>query len=485
MVKPLGRLLFVFFVLCLTSPASAQSNLTRLYYGCVQQAFNENWTCTRWAPTTGTPPAYPEYGYESLGFIFPPPNQPSGTLSLYYGCMQQAWNGSEMGCVKWDVMTSPPPYGSTVVGYIYPTSVQPAGAVPIYYGCVQQAFNGEWTCTKSALSKTSPPYGGDKLGHVYSYDDTCSRAGLSMCVRFEAAPDTQFGGVNGPTTVTSQNMGSALSWQVENAGGDSATDTDRIARITMGSDARDESSVIRFQTLSNDIGVHDSQEFERSEMALLNTTTEASEGTEQWWAHSLFVPLDSNLPNDTGTQMGVFQFHGTPSDDPARNQPNFILQIRNQEGPNPHKVFRAYSAGAAPYASGRTDGTQYTYNITNGPTNLIGQCIYDSFEKGVWYDFVHHIRWSYNNNGIHEIWMRKRSDGQVTKVLQKGGINTLYSGDTAYLKIGLYHEPVAGLNTSVIHDRIRRGQSLDAVRMPDFTVDLNASAVLCPGTTPN
>jgi hypothetical protein len=102
----------------------------------------------------------------------------------------------------------------------------------------------------------------------------------------------------------------------------------------------------------------------------------------------------------------------------------------------------------------------------------------------VWYDFVHHIKWSSTGAGVHEIWMREGSSGAVKKVLDKRGISTLYAGDSAYLKVGIYHDAVLGLNTSVIHDRLRRGTSADAVRMPDFVIP-STGVVMCANATLN
>src|SRR5438105_9463839 len=101
--------------------------------------------------------------------------------------------------------------------------------------------------------------------------------------------------------------------------------------------------------------------------------------------------------------------------------------------------------------------------------------MFEGVQQGVWYDFVHRIKWSYTNDGSHEIWMRKEGSAPV-KVLQVTGINTLYRDARALLKIGVYNDPIPG-TTSVVHDRIRRsslsGQAgADAVRMPDFPVDL-------------
>ena len=65
---------------------------------------------------------------------------------------------------------------------------------------------------------------------------------------------------------------------------------------------------------------------------------------------------------------------------------------------------------------------------------------------------------------------------QTTSVWQRS--------DYTRVPFGVYHDPVVGANTSVIHDRIRRGNSADAVRMPDFVIDPNASVTQCAGVAP-
>jgi hypothetical protein len=310
----------------------------------------------------------------------------------------------------------------------------------------------------------------DKL-RVTAPGADCSAPDLTLCVQFEANPDTQFG-VPDIYHVTTRTLGSMVVWEAQNAAGDSATDMNRLSLVSGG---RDGSSAIKLQTLDNDSNVHSSGTSERSEIALDQPTTGATEGVVQWWAHSVLMPADSVFSSVKWEGSSLLQFHGSDG-----GAPNFMLALLNQGGLNPHPIFRAYTAG-----DGGVDsiGTQYTYRIDNGASNpIIGQCILDNPAKGVWYDFVHRIKWSYNNQGEHEIWMRQ-AGGSVTKVLRKTGINTLYLNDSAYLKFGPYHDPVVGANSSIIYDRIRRGTTADAVRMPDFVVDPNATVTMCSGVT--
>jgi hypothetical protein len=281
--------------------------------------------------------------------------------------------------------------------------------------------------------------------------DGCDAPGLQMCVRFEPAPDTQFSGVQ----VTSQSLGSTITWSVQNKAADSATDTSRIGLVSGG---RDGGTALRFATLDNDSNVHGSGQWERSEVQLSVAATGGTQGNEHWWAHSLYLPAEFQMPSGTYNSHLVVQFHGVG----GGAQPNFALGLFNEPGTN-RMVLRAQTYGAG----GGGDNEQYWYNVA--PSHYVkGACIHDSPQEGVWYDFVHRIRWSATGTGIHEIWMRQ-AGGAVKKVLEKTGINTLYSGNSAYLKLGLYHGNVPG-TSAAIHDRIRRGTSFAAVAMPDFTM---------------
>jgi hypothetical protein len=334
-----------------------------------------------------------------------------------------------------------------------------------------------WTDASAAVSLTAgrhtlrlvsalQSYRVDKLRIVPLGAGDCSTPGLTLCIQFEAAPDTTFSG----TLVTSRTLGSSITWFAQNANADSATDTNRISLVAGG---RDGSSALQLQTLDNDSNVHSSGSSERSEIEMTQADTNAVNGTEQWWAQSVFIPTTSVLPSANWEGSSIMQFHGS-----GGGAPNFMIAWLNQGSVAAHPIFRAYTGGEGGFDS---IGTQYRYTIGTDPNPVIGQCILDNPQKGVWYDFVHRIKWSYSGQGEHEIWMRQ-AGGPVTKVLRKVGINTLYLNDSAYLKMGPYHDPVLGANTAIIYDRIRRGSSADAVRMSDFTVDPNASVTMCANT---
>jgi len=83
--------------------------------------------------------------------------------------------------------------------------------------------------------------------------------------------------------------------------------------------------------------------------------------------------------------------------------------------------------------------------------------------KNVWYDFVYHVKWSSGSDGYVDIWLRMGNETVGRKVVTYRG-PTLYTGMSAYLKLANYHTP-HGVPSSVIHSRVIRGTTWNAVSM--------------------
>ena len=308
---------------------------------------------------------------------------------------------------------------------------------------------------------------------------SASCGAANLCADFETS-DTLFNTPvqTSPTNtafVTTTTLGN-LTWSIQNL--PNCTDQSRVEcrdRISLVSPGRDGGSAIKMTTL--DLDQYDGATWERTQLNLALNDTGVTEGSEQWWAHSILIPTDSVL-GSTNWGMSLMSFHS------GGQLVTFTLGAMIQPGAT-GIFFRAWNAG-----EGGIDSihTQYTYTSKNGTTQ-IGQCILnDDFAQGVWFDFVHRIKWSSTGQGRHTIWARK-AGSPVKKVLDRGigsplnqPINTLFSGALPWLKLGSYHDPLDNQNTSAVHDRLRRGTSADAVRMEDFPVDLNASATNPDGT---
>lgn len=329
-------------------------------------------------------------------------------------------------------------------------------------------------------------------------DDDCSRPGLDLCVRFEPAPETRFGctpDLPCPSPdrdeihrqVQTQSLGNTLIWSALNMGndqpdGDRADDTRRIGLTTDVS--RDGSNAMRFTTQDLDDHVHSSFPMERSMMNLADDgeDTGAFPGREQWWAHSVYFPADFTITDEPQGGNLFFQFHHQNATTGC-DAPNIGLDVYNQQGSRAKPIIRAFAAG------GSTCNTfQYQWLPPGGTGQRAGQCIHDDWKRGVWYDFVHHIRWSATGTGSHEIWMRE-GNGPVKKVLDRQNISNLYLNDSAgphaYLSIGSYHTALDNVVTTLFQDRFRRGNSFAAVAPPGFTMPADPGVVACPGVTLN
>lgn len=278
----------------------------------------------------------------------------------------------------------------------------------------------------------------------------------SLCIRFEANPDTKFDCIDFPCTsgrnqVLSQSTGGVVTWFAQNKNLDHADDTSRVNLVAGG---RDGSTAIKLTTLENDNSVHGSgTDNERSELQMDPAATAATEGKEQWWGHSLFLPANAPFPAHVAYQKSlIFQFHHTRTD---RSQANVTLNLFYE----PTTLRTIILARGDGELAGGGEGPQYTYTL--GSNFIKGHCLEVNPQANTWYDFVHHFRWSSNGTGFHEIWMRA-GNGTPKKVMDMRNISTLYAGDVAYMKVGLYHPVMAGSN-SMIHDRIRRGNSFAEV----------------------
>jgi hypothetical protein len=71
--------------------------------------------------------------------------------------------------------------------------------------------------------------------------------------------------------------------------------------------------------------------------------------------------------------------------------------------------------------------------------------------KGRWYNFVLHVKWSSDGDGLMEGWLNG-------KRYQRYQGATLYAGVSCYFKLANYHAPF-GKPSAILYDRILRGRS--------------------------
>ena len=185
---------------------------------------------------------------------------------------------------------------------------------------------------------------------------------------------------------------------------------------------------MRLHTEPGDDQTNGSGTWERNDLSLGQVRTDCYAGKEQWWAHSFYLPNDFVMPTSGGGI--VMDFHHTGSS----GQANFEIQTMPGVG------MRLRGYGGPEVSNGQ-------FETVVGPVT-----------KNMWYDFVYHVKWSPNSDGYFHAWMNGK------KVMTHNG-PTLYTGQGCYLKLANYHSPLNGQASSVIHDRVIRGTTWNAVSL--------------------
>ncbi|MDQ3291213.1 MAG: polysaccharide lyase [Bacteroidota bacterium] len=139
---------------------------------------------------------------------------------------------------------------------------------------------------------------------------------------------------------------------------------------------------------------------------------------ERWFGFSIRVPEDWRVIDSTKSTDIFLQIHDRP--DPCetyRTPPLALLIDQNKFTALAYSDSNPCSANVYPRGKGTTRQT-----VMEQP--LI---------KGKWVDWVIHVKWSYKNDGLLEIWQDGR---KVTTYKGPIGYNDTKS---MYLKTGLYH----------------------------------------------
>jgi hypothetical protein len=123
--------------------------------------------------------------------------------------------------------------------------------------------------------------------------------------------------------------------------------------------------------------------------------------------------------------------------------------------------------------SGDTDGSTFAHSETT--------LLLDSLHKGLWNDFIVHIRWSADADGTIQVWHRAEGESAFTRRACLRDIPTVQRPAAG----PLVHHVRQGLNRDhssfenvLFHDGFRRGSSAAAVAA-DFAVTF-APDVRCP-----
>ncbi len=167
----------------------------------------------------------------------------------------------------------------------------------------------------------------------------------------------------------------------------------------------------------------------------------AEVGGEYWYGFSIMLPEDY-VPD--GIWEIVAQWHGVPDFDIGDNWRNPVMALSTTDGR--WGWVNRWDAKRNTFESGRREyGGTHNYDL--GP-----------YRTGVWTDWVVHVKWSYEPDGILRVW----KDGQ--KVIDQSGPNTFNDAEGPFFKMGLYkgwHDPNRPSNhvsrRLLYHDEFRMG----------------------------
>lgn len=198
-------------------------------------------------------------------------------------------------------------------------------------------------------------------------------------------------------------------------------------RSSLVPNGRTGSYAVRLHTEPGDGSVHGSGTWERDDLLKAPDSSYCNQGQDEWWAVSVLYPSDYAFPAP-GQGAVMIDFHHNSDG----GLPNFSVEARGETG-----------LRIRGYGGSQVNGGQYEALIAD-PYGAV-----NNVTRNVWYDYVFHIKWSSNSDGVSEAWLNGR------KILTHSGA-TLYSGISCYLKLANYHDPM-GQPSSIVFDRVIRG----------------------------
>jgi len=235
-------------------------------------------------------------------------------------------------------------------------------------------------------------------------------------------------------------------------------------RVSFYSPGRHGSRAVRLTTLPGDMN-HGSGDFERCDLKMGVERSGGQKGKKFWYANSVMFPENwVELPDfktKPGAYQSVFSWHW----DGSTGQGNVNVNVKNwggisptgqRENNRPHFHTNIYG-GATPGVSG-----EMTKQIMGGHEPVRGQ----------WYDFLWYIEWG-SAAGRVKIWCRWGDSTVYKRQIDHVGPTLFRKSDTedygAYIKVNNYHAGNTGKESSMIHDRIVRGPTMESVAL--FPVD--------------
>ena len=180
---------------------------------------------------------------------------------------------------------------------------------------------------------------------------------------------------------------------------------------------------------------------ERVEMMAINSKTVV--GREYWYGFSIYLPgeqdgEDEYVPDKYWEVVAQWQGVNDTAEEKGRNPP--LTLTTSVSGVGGRWTVAGRSSAQAINRKGENDSS---FSIDLGP-----------YQTGKWTDWVFHVKWSYLNDGVVEVW----KDGKqvVSRVNSPIGYNDQVG---PYFKMGIYkgsweHLPEDGSKLDVVDHRV-------------------------------
>ena len=149
---------------------------------------------------------------------------------------------------------------------------------------------------------------------------------------------------------------------------------------------------------------------------------------ERWYGFSIFVPEDWG--EDPAGDI-VAQWHGLKDPGMMRAYPPLALHITG----NRWQLAVNWDAGKRKTKEEARKAARRA-RLELGP-----------LQRGVWTDWVLHVRWSYRDDGLLEVWKNGR------RVVDRTGPNCYNDRRGPYFKIGIYHPSWKRKNAAAFHSQ--------------------------------
>lgn len=193
-------------------------------------------------------------------------------------------------------------------------------------------------------------------------------------------------------------------------------------------------SAVRLHTESGDNNVNGSNAAERCDLRLSNAASDAREGREWWFAHSVLFPDDFiDQPESTLSTWNwgsVFNWHDDADDGGSQGPLQLMMMPRTAISPD------------------RPTGLHFQVYGGNSGNSRLGDFPVAPIVRNKWYNFVYHVKWTASAAGFADGWLNGKQF-----MAHKGP--TLHAGNGAYVKLANYHS-AHGKPSSVIHARVIR-----------------------------